>query len=57
MEDDVTRVLVGLGEYRVVAAVEDGDGVLVVTVEVPGGEAPCPDCGVFSSRVKQRRTQ
>ena len=43
MEDDVTRVLVGLGEYRVVDAVEDGDGVLVVTVEVPRGEAPCPD--------------
>ena len=57
MEDDVTRVLVGLGEYRVVDAVEDGDGVLVVTVEVPRGEAPCPDCGVFSSRVKERRVQ
>ena len=57
MEDDVTRVLVGLGEYRVVDAVEDGDGVLVVTVEVPRAEAPCPDCGVFSGRVKQRRTQ
>jgi len=57
LDDDVTRVLVGLGEYRVVDAVEDGDGVLVVTVEVPRGEAPCPDCGVFSSRVKQRRTQ
>jgi len=57
LEDHVTRVLVGLGEYRVLGACEDDDGVLVVTVEVPRAEAPCPGCGVFSGRVKQRRCQ
>jgi transposase len=57
LKDHVTRVLVGLDEYRVLDACEDGDGVLVVTVEVPRGEAPCPGCGVFSARVKQRRCQ
>lgn len=56
MGDDVTRVLAGLGDYRVLDAVEI-DGVLEVTVEVARGEAPCPDCGVFSARVKQRRVQ
>lgn len=56
MKDDVTRVLVGFDEYRVLDAVED-DGVLVVTVDVARGEAPCPRCGVFSARVKQRCVQ
>jgi transposase len=57
LEDDVTRVLAGLGEYRVLDACEDDDGVLVITVEVRRNEAPCPHCGVFSARVKQRTIQ
>lgn len=57
MEDHVTRVLVGLDEYRVLDAYEADDGALVVTVEVPRREAPCPHCGTFSGRVKQRTLQ
>lgn len=54
---DVTRVLVGLDEYEVLDAVDSDGGELVVTVQVARGEAPCPRCGVFSGRVKQRRIQ
>lgn len=54
---DVTRVLVGLDEYEVLDAVETDDGELVVTVQVARPDAPCPRCGVFSARVKQRRCQ
>jgi transposase len=57
LEDHVTRALVGLDEYRILDAYEDGIGVLVVTVEVPRAEAPCPHCGTFSGRVKQRSLQ
>lgn len=57
MGDHVTRVLVGLDEYRVIDAHEDGDGVLVMMVEVPRRAAPCPHCGTFSGRVKQRCVQ
>jgi transposase len=56
--DDPTRALVGLDEYEIVDAVENGDdGELVVTVRVARPEAPCPRCGVFSGRVKQYRRQ
>lgn len=57
MEGDATRVLVGLDEYEVIDALERDDGVLEVHVQVPRSEAPCPECGTFSSRVKQRRRQ
>ncbi len=56
MGDDVTHVLAGLGEYRVLDAVEC-DGEPEITVEVARAEAPCPGCGTFSARVKQRSIQ
>jgi transposase len=56
LEDEVTRVVTGLMEYRVLSAVEV-DGTLELTVVVARDEAPCPRCGVFSARVKQRTTQ
>ncbi len=54
---DPTRVLVGLEEFEVLDAFETGDGELIVTVQVARRDAPCPRCGVFSGRVKQRRLQ
>jgi transposase len=56
VELDATRVLVGLDEFVVLAAREI-DGELIVDVAVARGEAPCPACGVFSARVKERRRQ
>src|SRR4051812_1686027 len=38
-------------------AVERDDGVLEVHVEVARSEAPCPRCGTFTDRVKQRWCQ
>jgi transposase len=57
LEGDVTRVLVGLDEYRIIDAIERDDGVLVVRVEALRAEAPCPRCGTFSARVKEQRWQ
>ena len=54
---DPTRVLLGLDDFTVLGASEDDDGELVVTVRLTRGEAPCPSCGVFSSRVKENRCQ
>jgi transposase len=54
--DDVTQALSGLDEFRVLTAVEVGDE-LHVTVETARSEAPCPGCGTFSARVKQRVVQ
>ncbi len=48
---DAAEVIVGLDEYVVLDAVDDGD-VLTITVTTRRLEAPCPDCGVFSARVK-----
>lgn len=56
MEDEATRAMTGLAEYRLLDAVEV-DGVLELTVEVARDEAACPRCGVFSRRVKQRSVQ
>ena len=50
---DLVGVIVGLEEYAVLDAVDDG--ALTVEVTPARGEAPCPGCGVFSSRVKSRR--
>ena len=54
---EATRVLVGLDEFEVTGACERDDGVLEVEVRARRGEAPCPRCGTFSARVKQRRVQ
>jgi hypothetical protein len=48
--DYVTRVLVGLDEYLVPAALEEDDSGLVVTGEVARPEASCPHCGRPSDR-------
>jgi len=56
VEDEATRAVTGLVEYRLLDAVEV-DGVLELTVEVGRDEAACPRCGVFSRRVKQRSVQ
>ena len=50
---DLAGVIVGLEEYTVLDAVDDG--ALTVEVTPVRGEAPCPGCGVFSARVKSRR--
>src|SRR5215211_7940729 len=50
---DFASVIVGLDEYAVLEALDDGE--LVVEVTPARGEAPCPGCGVFSARVKSRR--
>lgn len=52
---DVARALTGLGEYRVLDAMDTPDG-LVVEVIATRPEAPCPACGTFSGRVKSYRT-
>ena len=53
---DAAQVIVGLDEYVVLDAVDDGD-LLTITVTTKRLEAPCPECGVFSARVKSARTQ
>lgn len=53
MQVEVTRVLFGLDEFRVLDA-EMIDGEVHVAIETIRGEAACPACGVFSGRVKQR---
>jgi hypothetical protein len=53
---DAAEVIVGLDEYVVLDAVDDGD-LLTITVTAKRLEAPCPECGVFSARVKSARTQ
>ena len=50
---DLGGVIVGLEEYTVLDAVDDGE--LTVEVMPARGEAPCRSCGVFSARVKSRR--
>ena len=54
---DVTRVLSGLEDFEVIGAVETAAGGLEVSVRVGRRDAACPRCGVFSSRVKEYRTQ
>ena len=53
---DAAEVIVGLDEYVVLDAADDGD-LLTITVTTKRLEAPCPECGVFSARVKSARTQ
>lgn len=53
MGDDATSTLFGMTGFRVLAVDEDGGSVNVL-VELERAEAPCPGCGTFSARVKQR---
>ena len=54
--DDVTRALTGLPDYTVVEALTTGEEGLVVTVQLASPEAPCPECGEYSKRVKSCRS-
>jgi transposase len=54
--DDVTRALTGLSDYTVVDAVTSEVEGLAVTVQLTASEAPCPECGEYSKRVKSCRT-
>jgi transposase len=55
--NDPTSLLFGLDGFAVldVVRVEDG-GVVRVVIETVSAEAACPDCGVVSSRIKDRPT-
>lgn len=53
MQVEVTRVLFGLDEFRVLDA-ELVEGEVHVAIETRREEGACPACGVFSARVKQR---
>jgi transposase len=50
-------VLFNLPEYEVLDVVRDPDGARRAVISTPVTEAPCPDCGVLSSRVHQRTRQ
>ena len=54
--DALTRVLTGLHEYTIVAAV-DTPNSLTVRVIATAASAPCPACGEFSTAVKAVREQ
>jgi transposase len=51
--DEATSTLFGMAGFRVLA-VDEHDGSVNVLVELQRHEAPCPGCGTFSARVKQR---
>ncbi len=53
MGDEPTSTLFGMDGFRVLA-VDEHDGTVNVLVELEREEAPCPGCGTFSARVKQR---
>ncbi len=50
-------VLFNLPDYDVTDVNRDDDGHRHVVISTPAKEAPCPDCGVFSTRVHQRTRQ
>ncbi len=52
--DDGTTLLFGLDEFAVVDVTRVGDGAVRVVIETRAGEGVCPECGVLSSRVKDR---
>jgi len=52
--DESTSLLFGLEEFRVVDVQRVDAGSVRVVIETVGGEAACADCGLVSSRVKDR---
>jgi transposase len=54
--DDPTSVLSGLDEFVVVevALSADDEAAVRVVIETAVREAGCPDCGVISTRIKER---
>jgi transposase len=53
VQDHRSDTLFGMDGFRVLA-VDEHDGVIHVLVELERGDAPCPGCGTFSAKVKQR---
>jgi transposase len=54
MGSDITRVLFGMDDFEIVASEVDADGLLIISIRRIRLDAPCPYCGEFSDRVKQR---
>jgi transposase len=52
--DDTTSLLFGLDSFRVVDVVRVADRVVRVVIETVERQGICPDCGVASTRVKDR---
>lgn len=52
--DESTSLLFGLEEFRVVDVGRVDAGAVRVVIETVSREAACPDCGLVSSRVKDR---
>ena len=50
-------VLFNLPDYHVADVNRDDDGHRLVVIATPAVEAPCPECGVYSTRVHQRTRQ
>jgi transposase len=52
--DDTTSLLFGLDSFRVVDVVRVADQVVQVVVETVEPQGFCPECGVGSTKVKDR---
>jgi transposase len=52
--DDPTSLLLGLDTFAVADVMRVADGIVQVVIETRSREAACPQCGVLSSRVKDR---
>jgi transposase len=52
--DDTTSLLFGLDSFRVVDVVRVADRVVQVVVETVEPQGICPDCGMASTKVKDR---
>lgn len=53
MQDHRSDMLFGMDGFRVLV-VDEHNGVVNVLVELEREDAPCPGCGTFSAKVKQR---
>jgi transposase len=52
--DEGTSLLFGLDSFVVVDVARVADEVVEVVIETVAAEAPCPDCGMLSWRIKDR---
>jgi transposase len=52
--DESTALLFGLDSFRVVDVARVAEEAVEVVIETVGSEAPCPDCGMLSGRIKDR---
>jgi len=52
---EATSVLLGIeNEFDVLSVARIGPGQVKIIIEMRSAEAPCPACGVISTRVKDR---